>query len=131
MSNIQSSLRTYLLSKSDLTDLISTRLYYIKAIQDTELPYVVFYRVSGEDVYPILGKDGSTPVFSFMIISNTSMLEAVNISDAIRTNLHHLVDETMSGITVFRSMRINSRDFVLETDGYFQIVDDYRIVYER
>ena len=93
---IEGSIRTYLLSKSSITDLISTRLYYLRAPEIVDYPHVVFYILSNPEERVEIGQDGSRPIFTFKIVTKESE-DMVNISDAIRAELRDLRSVTLSG----------------------------------
>ncbi|HUT68657.1 MAG TPA: DUF3168 domain-containing protein [Dehalococcoidales bacterium] len=44
---IEQALMTYLLAQSGITDLVSTRIHFVKAHQDIDAPYLVLFKVSG------------------------------------------------------------------------------------
>ncbi len=48
-------LRTFLLTSTDLTDLIDTKIYPDQAPQNVAMPYIVYFRISGQRVRSLDG----------------------------------------------------------------------------
>lgn len=122
--SIQATVRDKLLAYSTLTDIISTKLYYRRAVQSVTMPYVVFQIISNPSQKIYMGKDGENPIFSFKIVSDDST-EIDSIYFAIRDILDCKTDTD-----IFYSKQISSIDLDNETnEGYFVRVVDYEIKY--
>ena len=68
----EQALMTYLLAQSGITDLVGTRIHYVKAPQDVAKPYIVFFKVTGPRDHSHDGGTGlANPRFQFSIFSTT------------------------------------------------------------
>jgi hypothetical protein len=128
VADIEGELRTFILTDTDVTDLISSRLYYGRAPQNATKPYVSFSVVNDTDEATNIGNDGSTPRFVFTTVA-TSMLEALDIDKKIRTKIHRY-----SGtLTTFNVINIttSARRDIISTEDISAIDRDYIVRYER
>lgn len=84
---IEQALLTELLNVAALTALIDDKLYYVKAPQDIQEPYIVFFKVSSPREHSLTGPSGlATARFQFSIFSTTYQ-EAKQIAGLIQTAL--------------------------------------------
>jgi hypothetical protein len=86
---IDDGLATKLLATTSITNLVSTRIYPVRAEQDTPAPLLVFSKVSASDRR--IHHTGKTPaarsVFRFSCVGRTA-LEAKTLGDAVRAVFH-------------------------------------------
>lgn len=129
---IESSIRTYLLSKSSITDLVGQRIYYMRAPEIVTYPYIAFYVLSNPEERVEIGQDGSRPIFTFKAVAKDS-LEVVQISNAIRSELRDLRSTTLSGDYIYHINKVGARDFTEDDDmgniEYYVRTDDYEVIY--
>lgn len=114
---------------SGFTDLIGERVYYVKAPQDVETPYVVFLEVSSPREH---SHDGSSHLtnarFQFSIFAET-YYEAKQIADQIQSILQSF-NGTMGGVggvSIHGSFHQNEIDFWEEDTELYHIACDYSI----
>jgi len=69
---IEQAIYKYLAAQSGITDLVSTRIYYVRAPQDVTAPYIVFFKVSAPRVHSHDGGSGlAFPRFQFSCFAST------------------------------------------------------------
>ena len=84
---IEEALKTELLTVTALTALIDDNIFYGHAKQNTQEPYVVFFKVSSPREHSLTGASGlATARFQFSIFS-TTYIEAKTIAGYIQTAL--------------------------------------------
>lgn len=86
---IDDGLATKLLATTSITNIVSTRIYPMRAEQTASLPLLVFSKVSASDRR--IHHTGKTPaaksVFQFSCVGRTA-LEAKTLGDAVRATFH-------------------------------------------
>ena len=84
---IEQAIKTELESTTALTALIGERIYYVKAPQDVETPYIVFFKVTGPREHSHDGASGlAHPRFQFSVFS-TTYYEAKQIAEQLQAAL--------------------------------------------
>jgi hypothetical protein len=137
---IETALKTYLLTLTPLTALISTRIYFAQAPENTAQPYIVISKVSDIKVHSHDGYESArTDRFQFSIFS-TSYATCKGIAAALegngsRTSPTGLDCYTgkmggVSGVTVRGCLHENEIDLGYETEsGLYHVACDYFISY--
>jgi hypothetical protein len=130
---IEQAIKKELMDASGVTDLISTRLYYVRAPQDVTKPYVVFFKVSGPREYSHDGaSELANPRFQFSCFA-TTYYEAKQIVTAIRTVLEGF-DGMMGGdggVSVGGCFCVNETDIYEDDTDLFHVAVDYLIWHEE
>lgn len=84
MSDIGVAVRTYLVSKSSVTDLVSTRVFPSVLPQAATLPAVVYTVVTGVPNDDVLGSSGSVTAGIQLDVYSDSHITSNNIGEQIR-----------------------------------------------
>lgn len=127
---IEHALRSLLADDYDLADLVDDRIYYVQAVQDVEVPYIVFFKVSGAREH---SHDGAShlahPRFQFSVFADT-YLEAKEITQAIQSVLQAYTGES-EGIQIQSCLYINEVDMYESQTGLFHVASDYEIYHSE
>jgi hypothetical protein len=126
---IEEALYTYLLGETDITDIVSTRIYPVVLPQGTELPALTYIQVSN-------------PVHHDVDIAYPRMQLSSWAEDyADAKDLFYAVKETMqrykgvmggdSGVKVSQVVFLNSFDLYSQGTGIWHIPADYKIIYRE
>ena len=132
MTDIETVLRNYLLGDTSITDIVSTRIYCSRGIQDGAMPYIRFFKISDGNQKENIGDDGSSPTFQIDIVSDTKK-DIIDIDDAVRARLayrgigHEITQDSVYIYFIFPG---NSRDLD-GIDNYYHRAVDYLIKYMR
>jgi len=130
---IEQAILTELLGQSGLTDLIGERIYYVKAPQDVDTPYIVFFKVSAPREHSHDGASGlAHPRFQLSIFA-TTYYEAKQIAEQVQTALQ-AYSGTMGGaggVEVGASFYENETDIWEEGQKLYHIAADYLIWHEE
>lgn len=129
---IEQALMTFLKAQSDVTDLVSTRIYFVRAPQDVSEPYIVVSKVSGPREHSHEGGDGmASPRFQLSSFS-TSYATVKGIAAALQTVLQGY-SGTMggeSGVKVGNILYSNEVDLYEEDTRLHHVAADY-IIWHR
>jgi len=121
------------LVNSELTNLIGERIYYVKAPQDVEVPYVMFFVVSSVREHD---HDGASHLasarFQFSIFAQTYH-EAKRITEQIQSVLQAFSGTIggVGGVYVSGSFHQNEVDFWEEDTGLYHVACDYSISHKE
>jgi len=130
---IETALMTYLLAQSGITDIVDTRIYFVKAPQDVAKPYIVFFKVTSPRDHSHDGGTGlANPRFQFSIFS-TTYGEAKNIATAVQTALQGYTG-TMGGdggVYVTAVTYEDENDFYENETKLFHVAVDYAFWHEE
>jgi hypothetical protein len=129
----EQALMTYLLDQSAITALVNTKIYFTRAPQDVDQPYIVVFKVSGPRVHSHDGGSGlANPQFQLSIFAS-SYGTAKEIAAAIQSALQGYTG-TMgggSGVFVGNCMYVNEVDqYEVETELH-HIAVDYEFFHEE
>jgi len=126
---IEEAVYTYLLGKTDITDIVSTRIYPVVLPQGTELPALTYMQVSNPVHHDV------DIAYPRMQISSW----AEDYGDA--KSLFYAVKEIMqrykgvmggeSGVKVSQVIFLNSFDSYSQATGVWHIPSDYKIIYRE
>ena len=124
---IEQALRTYMIGQSGITDLVSTRIHFVKAPQDIDKPYIVIYKISGPRLHSHDGGDGlAHPRFQVSIFAET-YAAAKEIAAAIQSALQGY-SGTMGGdggVVVGNVLYEDENDFWEEQTQLYHVACDY------
>jgi hypothetical protein len=130
---IEQALMTYLLAQSGITDLVSTRIYFTRAPQDVDQPYIVFFKISGLRFH---SHDGSSelanPQFQFSIFAS-NYGTGKNIAAAIQTALQGY-SGTMGGdggVAVGSCLYLNEYETYERETELNHIIVEYEFMHEE
>ena len=130
---IRADLRTYLLSQSDITDLVGTRIYWVRIPQknpsDANYPCITYRRATGGHVHNLDGAQGYAEAIVEIDIWGPDSEVVENVGEQVRESLQGFRGEM--GTTDVRR-RVTLED---EQDFYYpsEVGDDvgvYRIQYK-
>ena len=135
MAFLKTELRNYLLTNSDLTDIIGTKVFPNWTSTITTRPYIIMQRVSQEQTYYMEG-DSSLPFdgISLMVVSNT-IDQAESISQILKSILSGLQKVTLDSSIYISSVFLRNISDALESpqddseDQRFIITHDYDFIY--
>jgi|GEM_PF-1681803 len=123
---IEQGLMTFLLSQTDLTQHVGERIYFVRADQDTQAPYIVVTKVSAIREHSHDGSSGlAHPRFQLAIFSTTYSM-AKTIATALQTILDGYTG-LMDEVTVQAVFYDNETDSYESDTGLFMITADYLI----
>ncbi len=127
---IEQAIKTELLTVTALTALINDKLYYVKAPQDTEEPYVVFFKVSAPREHSLTGASGlATARFQFSIFSTTYQ-EAKQIAGYIQTALQGQ-NKIIGGVGGVYANILYDNEQDLTEDEVFHIIQEFIVLYNE
>jgi hypothetical protein len=127
---IEQALLTELLTVTALTALIDDKLYYVKAPQDVEEPYVVFFKVSSPREHSLTGASGlATARFQFSIFSTTYQ-EAKQIAGYIQTALQGQ-NKTIGGAGGVYANILYDNEQDLTEDEVYHIAQEFLILHNE
>lgn len=113
-----------------LAALVGERIYYVRASQDVETPYVVFFKVSGPRVHSHQGASLlANPRFQFSAFA-TTYLEAKQIIQAIQTALQGYTGIS-EGIFIQSCLYANEFDTYEVQTGLYHVAVDYEIYHRE
>ena len=126
---IEEALKTYLLSKTEITNIIVDRLYPLILPQDPEYPALTYFEVSNPVSHDV---DIAYPRFQF---SNWAekYSDAKALKDAVKEVLQRYkgVMGGGSGVKVTQIVFLNSFDMYDPETGVYHIPADYKIIYRE
>lgn len=115
MAEIEEALRTYLLTKTALTALVSTRIYPDFIPPDAAFPCVQYFKVSDIKDHTLTGQSElERPVFQFSAYATTKA-SARAVANQIKTALCDYAG-TLSGIEI-QKVQLNNEMSSAETSG--------------
>lgn len=126
---IEQAILTELLAASGLTTFVGERIYYVKAPQDVEKPYIVFLKVSAPREHD---HDGASHLvratFQFSSFAET-YYEAKQVTEQIQSALQAFSGTmgTGAGVEVGGAFYENEVDLYEEATGLYHVLSDYRI----
>jgi hypothetical protein len=127
---VEQALLTELLTVTALTTLIDDKLYYVKAPQDVEEPYVVFFKVSSPREHSLTGASGlATARFQFSIFS-TTYYEAKQIAEYIQTALQGQ-NKTIGGAGGVYANILYDNEQDLTEDEVYHIAMEFLILHNE
>jgi len=126
---IETALMTFLLAQSGITDLVSDRIYFVIAPQETEKPYMVVTKVDGPRSHSHEGSSHlAHPRFQFSVFA-TKYSDAKNVIAALQTALDGY-SGTMggeSGVKVGAALYEDENDFYETDTKLHHVAADYII----
>ena len=130
---IEQALMTYILAQTGITDLVSTRIYFVEGPQETAKPYLVINKIDGPREH---SHDGSSslahPRFQLTAFAETYS-GAKNIISAVQTALQGY-SGTMggeSGVAVGAVLYEDETDLERGGQGLYGVSADYIIWHEE
>lgn len=122
MADIASAVRTYLLTKSAITDLVSTRIYPDDLPQGATLPAIVYNKISTNHEHVVAGGWGLAGMANCrleMECFSSTRSQANSLADLIKNNTIGQLRGVYGGVNVFdATMGAGQRTFVDQpTDG--------------
>lgn len=122
MADVASAVRTYLLTKSAITDLVSTRIYPDDLPQAAQMPAIVYNKISTNHEH-VTGNSWGLAGFAmcrleFECFSSTRS-QANNLADLLKSNIIGSLRGVYGGINFFdATVGAGQRTFVEQpTDG--------------
>jgi hypothetical protein len=128
---IENALLTYLGAQGGLTALVSTRIYYVKAVQNTAYPYIVFFKVSSPRNHSYSGSSHlAESRFQFSIFAETYN-ETKSIAAQLQTALQGKTGNigTSPGVDVGATFYSNETDMYEESTGLYHCALDFLILH--
>ena len=126
---IEEALKIYLLSKTEITDIIGDRLYPEVLPQDVDFPALTYFEVSNPVFHDV---DIAYPRFQLSSWTKT-YLEAKTLRNAIKEVMQRFkgVMGGGSGVKVAQVVFENSFDMYDSETGIYHIPSDYKIIYRE
>jgi hypothetical protein len=130
MMLIEQALLTELLNQAALTNIIADRLYYVKAPQDVEEPYIVFFKVSSPREHSLTGASGlATARFQFSIFSMT-YLEAKQIAGHIQLALQGM-NKVIGGAGGVYANILYDNEIDLTEDEVYHVAQEFIVIHSE
>jgi hypothetical protein len=126
---IQEALHDYLLEQSALTDLIGSKLYYVKAVQKVVSPYTVMTKISDSTVQSHEGNSHQSTArmqFSTFALTYVETLPIAAVIKSILTGYKGLMGE----IYVKNILFDDEGDGYEPETGLFHLRSDYLVQYK-
>jgi len=128
-SYIEEAISTYLLADSNITNIVSTRIYYLEVPQVPTYPYIRFQIIFDPDLNFYVGTDGSNPRIQVdCVADNIDMVTLKLLDKNVRTRLNDY-SGTMDGIVVNWIERSGANEF--RDEEQIRITRDFIVNYER
>lgn len=127
---IEHALRSLLANAEGVTNYVSDRIYYVQAIQEVQLPYIVMHKVSSPRVHSHDGYSNlANPRFQFSSFAET-YLEAKQITRAIQQVLQGYRGVS-AGVHIQMCLYMNEVDMYEEQSGLYHVAVDYEIFHRE
>jgi len=127
---IEQALKIELETVTALTNLIEDKLYYVKAPQDVEEPYVIFFKVSAPREHSLDGAAGlATARFQFSIFTET-YYEAKQIAQQIHLTLQGMNKIIGGAGGVYVNILYDNEQDLTE-DEIFHIVQEFIVIHNE
>lgn len=123
-----SSLYSALSADTDLADVVSDRIYPVRAPQPTDPPYVVFSRVSGETGIHMAGASNDKESRIQIDLFARRFSEIEDMSEAVIALLHAKTG-LLSSTETWVIMQEGNFDTFEDEDRLFHRSLDFRVVY--
>ena len=124
---IESDIVNYLLAQSEITDVVSERVYPTQLPENSELPALMYIRIGGNRMRTHRGHSQSATSLQISCWSK-SYGEAKYLSDMLIEKLDNYDGYMQSGrVTIFHQ---NDRDIYEPDTGLYHIPVDFEIHYE-
>jgi hypothetical protein len=121
---LEVAIKTYLLTKTSLTNLIGQRIYYSTLPQTPTYPAISFFRISNIRQHNL---DIGSVYYQFDVWSLT-YIQSVEISNEIRLALQR-EKRVISGVTMIQGVFLNEQDFYESDVKIFHVALDFKIIY--
>lgn len=126
---IESAIYTILNSRTELTDLVASRITPGVIEQTSSMPALVFRRLSTERSQVLEGKGDGIVVAEFEVVSVArSYLEAKEVSKQARLALENFRGDS-ANTNIFRTELFDDSDFYEEKDKLHKVIQDYSFTY--
>ena len=127
---IEQALLTELLTVTALTALIDDKLYYVKAPQDVEEPYVVFFKVSAPREHSLTGASGlATARFQFSTFAET-YYQAKQIAQQIQLALQGM-NKVIGGVGGVYANILYDNETDLTEDELYHIAQEFIVIHKE
>lgn len=124
--SLEIAIKTYLLTKTALTNLVGQRIYYSTLPQTPTYPAISFFRVSNIRQHDL---DIGSCYYQFDCWSLT-YIQSVEIAKQIRFALQR-EKSVMSGIPIVQGVFLNEQDFYENDTKLFHVALDVKIIYRE
>ncbi len=124
---IESDIVNYLLSQSEITDVVSERIYPTQLPENSDLPALMYIRIGGNRMRTHRGNSNNATSLQISCWSK-DYGEAKDLSDILIEKLDNYDGYMQSGrVTIFHQ---NDRDIYEPDTGLYHIPVDFEIHYE-
>jgi len=127
---IEKGLYAYLTNESDITDIVSTRIFPMIVPQGQSYPAITYDRTSGEHEMTVDGESGLVEANFILKCWATTYAGAKSLADALRLVLDGFGPSTMGAVTVNRSHLSDDSDMTPEYEGSSSKVKAYGVAFE-
>lgn len=137
MADVVSAVRTYILSKTAVTDLIGQRLYLDRLPQGATLPAATIFKISERDTHGISDRAGFVHCRLQISCHSTSRLTTEALADAIRSSGLCAQKGTVNSVVVHGvTVEDGKRNYVLDardgSDDHEYVTDfDFMVSYSE
>jgi len=121
---IEQAIKTFLLTKTAITNIVSQRIYYSTLPQTPVYPAISFFRISNIRQHDL---DVGSVYYQFDIWS-LKYIQSVELSNEIRLALQR-EKSVMSGIPIIQGVFLNEQDFYENDTKLFHVALDFKIIY--
>lgn len=114
----------YLSNYEDLTSLVGTRIYPLTVSANTELPYVVYQKISSASHISHSGSSNlATSRYQFSCVAETYK-EAKNIAEQL-TTIFHGKTILFSDYNLYSGQKVNESDDYSEESDLYTVICDF------
>lgn len=127
---IEKGLFAYLSNESDITDIVSTRIYPMIVPQGTAYPAITYDLTANTPEMTNDGESGLTEANFVLKCWAATYAEAKNLAETLRLNLNGFGKGTMGAVTVNRASKTDDSDMTPELEGNLSIVKAYGVAFD-
>lgn len=121
---IEQAIKNFLLTKTDITNLVGNRIYYSTLPQNPTYPAISFFRVSNIRQHDI---DSGSVYYQFDVWTKT-YIQGIEIANEIRLALQR-EKSVMDKIPIIQGVYINEDDGYEPDTKLYHIASDFKIIY--
>ncbi len=125
----EATIYTILSGNSGLTDLVSTRIYPIKAPQPISSPFVVYRQITQTTDYLLNGTMDLAECIVQITSCSTTMSNAIDISNAVFSALN-LAASGSGQYCIKKIFHENQQNGYYEEENLYYVRDDFNIVFQ-
>jgi hypothetical protein len=123
----EATIYTILSGNSGVTDLVSTRIYPIKAPQPIATPFIVYRQITQNTDYLLNGTIELAEVIIQITSCSTTLSNAIDISNAVFTAMN-LAASGSGQYSIKKIFHENQQNGYYEDENLYYVRDDFSII---